>query len=79
MTVKNAASHAILGASVQFTVGNNGGASATFPGGATTVSVVTAANGIATPPVLTANGTGGIYALTIAARVVRHAFDTRKH
>ncbi len=54
---------AVSGVQVTFTAPASG-ASATFPGGVTAVSVATDANGLATAPVLTANGTTGGYSVT---------------
>lgn len=54
---------AVTGVQVTFTAPASG-ASASFPGGVPAVSVATDASGLATSPVLTANGTAGGYAVT---------------
>jgi hypothetical protein len=58
----------IVGAPVQFTItGSAGGASGTFPGGLTQVTVNADAGGIAVAPAITANGTAGFYSLAVSA------------
>jgi Bacterial Ig-like domain (group 3) len=57
--VRDVSGHPLGNESVTFTVAQTGGAEATFPGGSDSVTVVTNSNGIATAPVLTANGTAG--------------------
>jgi hypothetical protein len=59
-TVKDASNNPISGVTVTFAVPGTG-ASASFTGGST---VMTNANGIATSPTLTANGTTGSYTVT---------------
>ena len=58
VNVFNANGHPVQGVSVTFTA-PAGGASGTFPGGQDSVTVVTDANGRATAPAFTANGTAG--------------------
>jgi parallel beta-helix repeat protein len=62
-TVRDAANNPLAGVAVTFTA-PAGGASGTFPGGQTTVTVLTNAAGVATAPAFTANGTAGSYAVT---------------
>jgi uncharacterized protein YkwD len=62
----DASSQPVAGVTVVFTVPASG-ASASFPGGATSASAVTNGSGIATAPVLTANGSEGLY--TVSATV----------
>ena len=54
----------LAGISVTFTAPSSG-ASGTFAGGATTVTVVTDANGLATSPLFTANGRAGTYTVVV--------------
>jgi hypothetical protein len=57
----------VPGAAVTFTEHNAGGAGATFPSSATTVTPTTNAQGLAIAPVLIANGTPGTYTVTAVA------------
>ncbi|HKS26160.1 MAG TPA: lamin tail domain-containing protein [Thermoanaerobaculia bacterium] len=59
-TVKDSGNVAIAGAGVTFTAPASG-ASGTFPGGVTSVSVTTDGSGVATAPVFTANALAGPY------------------
>jgi trimeric autotransporter adhesin len=59
-TVKDGGNVAIPGAGVTFTAPASG-ASGTFPGGFTSVSVTTDGSGVATAPVFTANALAGAY------------------
>lgn len=68
VTVKNAAGAALPKVKVVFRVVANGGAAASFPGNANTATVISTDDGVAAPPTLTANNTGGNYALTIDAQ-----------
>ena len=56
--------HVGSGLSVTFTVNPVAGAGATFPGNATTATVTTDVNGVATAPALTANAMPGSYTVT---------------
>ena len=56
--------HVGSGLSVTFTINPVAGAGATFPGNATTATVTTDVNGVATAPALTANATPGSYTVT---------------
>jgi hypothetical protein len=64
------------GANVTFTAPANG-ASGTFPGGVTSVTVTTAADSTATAPTLTANGIPGSYVVTasVPAGITTGDFD----
>jgi hypothetical protein len=64
--VFNANGHLVQGVSVTFSV-PPGGASATFPGGQNSVTVITDANGCATSPALTSSTTAGNYIVTAQA------------
>jgi hypothetical protein len=59
-TVKDASNNPLAGVNVIFKAPSTG-ASGTFAGGVTSVTVVTNASGIATAPVFTANSTNGSY------------------
>ncbi len=61
--VTDASGAAVAGAQVTFTTPGSG-ASATFPGLATTATVATGTDGVATAPALTANATVGSYTAT---------------
>jgi hypothetical protein len=65
-TVKDAGGNAVSGVTVTFGAPANG-ASGTFAGGAITATAVTNAQGVATAPIFTANGSGGTY--TVAGSV----------
>ncbi|WP_433305280.1 DUF7594 domain-containing protein [Actinoplanes sp. CA-030573] len=64
----------VAGVAVTFTA-PAGGASATFPGGASTVTVTTDASGVATTPPVTAGTTTGTYAVTASAGTVSATFS----
>ena len=64
--VQGADSDLLQGVSVTFTAPASG-ASGTFPGGRTSVTVVTNASGVATAPTFTANGTAGSYMVVAQA------------
>lgn len=58
----------LAGVTVTFTlVPGAGGAGGAFPGGATTASAMTGADGVATAPTLTANATAGVFTVTATA------------
>jgi hypothetical protein len=61
--VTDALANPVAGATVVF-IAPTSGASGTFTGGATTATVGTGANGVATAPAFTANGTPGAYTVT---------------
>jgi hypothetical protein len=63
VTVRDASSNPIIGASVTFSL-PVAGASGTFPGAVTTAVVTTNASGVATSPSVTANGVVGAFAAT---------------
>ena len=65
-TVKDAGGNPVSGVNVTFSAPGFG-ASGTFSGGVTLVTVATNASGVATSPAFTANGTPGAYAVTAAA------------
>jgi hypothetical protein len=63
-TVKDSDGNPVAGVTVTFTAPTSG-ASGTFPGGLTSVTVTTSGNGVATAPTFTANSTaGGPYNVT---------------
>ena len=62
-TVKDASNALVFGASVTFTLPASG-ASGTFAGGGTTATATTNASGVASSPVITADGTVGSYTAT---------------
>jgi hypothetical protein len=66
VTVKDASGNPVASASVTFTAPTSG-ASGTFAGGATTVSVQTNSSGVAAAPAFTANSSSGTY--TVIATV----------
>ena len=63
VTVRDAGNNPIIGATVTFSLPVSG-ASATFPGAVTTAVVTTNASGLATSPIVTANGVVGAFAAT---------------
>ena len=71
--VRDAGGAVIVGIPVTFTVNAVGGASAAFAGGGS-VTVNTAATGIATAPTLTANGTAGTYTVTATVGLLTVTF-----
>jgi len=64
--VKDFAGNSLSGVSVTFTAPSNG-ASGTFAGGLTSVTLITDANGFATAPLLAANSMAGSYTVTATA------------
>ena len=70
--VSDGAGNPVAGASVTFTLPASG-PSATFPGGALTAVAATDVSGIATSPILTANGVQGSFTATAAAAGVTGA------
>jgi hypothetical protein len=66
VSVFNANGHPVQGVTVTFTA-PAGGASGTFPGGQTSVTVVSDANGLATAPAFTANASAGSNIVTAQA------------
>jgi len=71
-TVKDGSGNPVPNAAVTFSAPASG-ASGTFPGGLTTVTVATGASGIATAPAFTANITVGSYAVSASATGVATA------
>ncbi len=64
----------LSGQSVTFTINTVAGATGTFAGGASTLTVTTNASGVATATAITANGTGGTYTVTATVGALSATF-----
>jgi beta-lactamase superfamily II metal-dependent hydrolase/DNA/RNA endonuclease YhcR with UshA esterase domain len=73
-TVKDSGNTAIAGVGVTFTAPASG-ASGTFPGGFTSVSVTTDGSGVATAPLFTANATAGSYSVAATTNALTANFS----
>jgi hypothetical protein len=72
VTVTNGAGKGVKGVKVTFTAPPQSGPSATFSGGSSTATATTDSNGVATSPVVTANGNpGGPYTVLATIRLSR--------